>query len=230
MDIAIFDAIQSFAGRSEVFDRIICNIACNPLLKGTLPMLLFWALWFSSSAKRMTYRSQLLAMLVVSATAIIIGRTLATVLPFRLRPLHDDAVQLQLSFELDSSILSGWSAFPSDHAVMFFALATSFFMINRTAGLIAYAHGLIAIVFGRVFLGFHWPSDVIAGVLVGVLVALFLMRPVTRWIDRIDLTRWLIRREQFLYPALFIVTYQVTTMFDATRELAAAMLDALSFI
>lgn len=230
MDTAIFEAIQSFGGRSDFFDRAICNIATNPLLKGALPMVFFWALWFARSSHRMIYRARLLATLIVAAVAIIIGRTMATVLPFRLRPLHDPDIQMQLSFELDPSILSGWSAFPSDHAVMFFALATCFCMIHRRIGYIALAHSLVAIAFARVFLGFHWPSDILAGALVGAGVAIALLRPFTKLICHTELTRWLIRREQFLYPALFIITFQVSTMFDATRELASAMIDALKLV
>ncbi|UZD90087.1 phosphatase PAP2 family protein [Cognatishimia activa] len=230
MDTTIFDAIQSIGGRSDLFDRAICNIATNPLLKGALPMIFFWALWFAPSYNRMVYRARLLAMLVVAAVAIVIGRAMATLLPFRLRPLHDPDIKMQLSFDLDPSILSGWSAFPSDHAVMFFALSTCFFLIQKRIGYIAFVHSIIAIAFARVFLGFHWPSDVLAGALVGAGVAMVLFRPVAKLISQTQLTRWLIRREQFLYPALFIITYQVTTMFNATRELASAMLDALSLV
>lgn len=230
MDTTIFDAIQSIGGRSDLFDRAICNIATNPLLKGALPMIFFWALWFAPSSQRMAYRARLFATLVVAAVAIVIGRALASLLPFRLRPLHDPDIQMQLSFDLDPSILSGWSAFPSDHAVMLFSISTCIFLINRRLGYFAFAHNLIACAFGRVFLGFHWPSDVLAGALVGAVVAFILMRPITKLVCQTQLTRWLIRREQFLYPALFIITYQVTTMFNATRELASAMIDALNLV
>ena len=230
MDLTVFAAVQALAGESAAFDRVISNIAVNPILKGGLPMVLFWALWFSSPAQRDQVRAGLVAMLGVAAIALVAGRVLASQLPFRLRPLHAPGVEIQLSFDLDPSILSGWSAFPSDHAVMFFALAACFWQIRRGFGMVAVAHALVAIVFGRVFMGFHWPSDVLAGMLIGIALAVLLFRPLSRWIDRSGILRLCDRHEVLVYPLLFLITFQISTMFDALRSLAGAMIGAFALL
>lgn len=79
-------------------------------------------------------------------------------------------------------------SFPSDHAVMAGAVAAGLFMVNRRLGVIA---SLLAalLAFARVYIGAHYPWDVLAGLALGAAVALggwwALRRPLTA------LTQWL---------------------------------------
>jgi len=61
------------------------------------------------------------------------------------------------------------ASFPSGHATFFFALATIVYYYNKKAGIIFFiASFLIAI--ARIFVGVHWPSDVLAGAVLGILM------------------------------------------------------------
>jgi undecaprenyl-diphosphatase len=223
MDEQFFTAIQSLAGTKPLFDRVVSHIATNPLLKGGLPMLVFWSLWFTNAGDRARVRSRLIAVLGVSAVALAASRIITGFLPFRLRPLHTADVQMLLSFDHDPTVLSGWSAFPSDHAVMFFAIAGGFWQIRRRAGAVTLVHAFVAIAFGRVFLGYHWPSDVLAGMLIGLVVAALLLRPLAGLVTWLGITGICDRFEGVAYPALFLLSWQVATMFDAVRALAGAL-------
>ena len=71
-------------------------------------------------------------------------------------------------------------SFPSAHASIAYALALALFGWNRPLGIVALlAADLIAI--GRVASGVHYPTDVLAGLLVGVL-AFTIVRLGHRWI------------------------------------------------
>ncbi len=68
-------------------------------------------------------------------------------------------------------------SFPSGHAVFLFALATSVWQANRRWGwyfMVAAALNAAA----RVFVGVHWPSDVMAGALGGIIVAIIIAKKV----------------------------------------------------
>jgi membrane-associated phospholipid phosphatase len=61
-------------------------------------------------------------------------------------------------------------SFPSAHALSSFAVATAMFRVDSaTAGALLVA---LAISLGRPYLGMHYPSDVLAGALLGVLLGL----------------------------------------------------------
>ncbi|MEK7172446.1 MAG: phosphatase PAP2 family protein [Patescibacteria group bacterium] len=62
-------------------------------------------------------------------------------------------------------------AFPSTHASIFFALSTIVFLYHKKAGLWFFGAS-VAMALARVFCGFHWFSDVLAGMGVGILIGL----------------------------------------------------------
>ena len=66
-------------------------------------------------------------------------------------------------------------SFPSDHASAAFAIAFAVFLFDRVVGSIFLAAAVL-IGAGRVFIGAHYPADVLAGCLVGLAAALLVAR------------------------------------------------------
>jgi undecaprenyl-diphosphatase len=93
--------------------------------------------------------------------------------------------------------------FPSDHATGAFAVAMAIWLRNRRWGTIALiAAALLSV--GRVAIGVHFPSDVVAGAALGCAAALVLnARPLRSRIDRLAdlLGGWLERGLRLVRPA-----------------------------
>lgn len=73
--------------------------------------------------------------------------------------------------------------FPSDHATGAFAIAFALVLRDRVVGIVALVLAL-ALSFGRVALGAHYPSDVFAGAVLGLAAALVLWIPALH--ERVD--------------------------------------------
>lgn len=92
-------------------------------------------------------------------------------LPFRPRPMTVAALHFQTPFGASDHGLINWSSFPSDHAAVFFALATSIFFVWRAAGIAALVYVFLFIAMPRLYLGFHYPTDILGGALIGIALA-----------------------------------------------------------
>lgn len=74
--------------------------------------------------------------------------------------------------------------FPSDHATMAGAVAVGLFLVNRRLGAVTAALALV-LAFSRVYVGVHYPGDVVAGLVLGALVVLvggLVALPVLTWV------------------------------------------------
>jgi membrane-associated phospholipid phosphatase len=77
------------------------------------------------------------------------------------------------------------AGFPSDHATGAFAMAMALWFYDRTIGSICFVLAAI-VAFARVYVGVHYPGDVVAGALIGIAVALiFYFTPLRGVIVRI---------------------------------------------
>ena len=63
------------------------------------------------------------------------------------------------------------ASFPSDHATLAGAVIAGLFLVDRKLGIAATVAGLLLAV-DRVYVGAHYPGDVVAGLAVGAIVAL----------------------------------------------------------
>jgi len=61
-------------------------------------------------------------------------------------------------------------SFPSDHAVMAGAVAAGLWFVSRRLGLVATVAALV-MAFARVYIAAHFPQDVVAGLVLGAVVA-----------------------------------------------------------
>ena len=136
-------------------------------------LVLIWA-WLKPGAdKRRRQRAAALAFaagLVGVGIAGLIGAVHYRARPFVVAAAH---VHLLVPHAADSS-------FPSDHATLAFAVAAGLFAAGAAWGwpMLVFA-ALVA--FARVYVGVHWPSDVLAGAVLG-LVCAWAARAASGWL------------------------------------------------
>jgi undecaprenyl-diphosphatase len=220
-DASILAFLNQFAGRSPIFDHFVFDVADSALLKGALFMAYFWYAWFRGDGDATARRRAIVTALVGAVVAAILARSLQLLLPLHERPLHDPTLHFVVPSGVDPETLSHWSSFPSDHAVLFFALAVAVGFQSRGLGLLAAVWTLVVICLPRVYLGYHFPSDVVAGAAIGSVTML-----ATRWaigdsfvVGRV--LRWEETNARAFYGTAFIVTYELAFLFYDVRSLGA---------
>jgi membrane-associated phospholipid phosphatase len=114
------------------------------------------------------------------ALALLVNQVFAKVVWDRPRPYASHPGAYHLSSSHDPS-------FPSDHASAAFGIAFGiFFVAPRVGSFFLAVAALISI--GRVVVGAHYPADVLAGLVVGVVVAALVVRlgrPILEWVARL---------------------------------------------
>lgn len=162
-DTQLFYLLNNLAGQSHTVDSLI--VFCADYLAYILGAAFFVYLYFTNYPWR-----QKIEMFSVAAVTVVLSRGVITevirLFIHRLRPFADPAMLRVHQLLTDSA----WS-FPSGHSTFFYGLSTVVYLYNKKWG-IGFFVVTVIITFARVAAGVHYPSDIVAGALIGVFSAL----------------------------------------------------------
>ncbi len=165
MNEILFQVINSWAGLYDWLDQLMVFSAEWLGYLMILGLVVFLLIDFK--------KYKLMAALAIGSAAVsrLVFVTAIRSFYHHLRPL--DALSgihvLPLPWHITLQLGLGYS-FPSGHAAFYFALATVVYFHNKKAGYAYFAlAGLMG--FARVFVGVHWPADIVAGAILGILTS-----------------------------------------------------------
>jgi undecaprenyl-diphosphatase len=230
-DLPILTFLTSYSGRSHLIDHLVNALSRLDIFKGVALMCLFWYVWAEVPADESGFlreerQQRLVRVLIATILLGALSRGLQLTLPIHQRPLLANLGLNFPVFDFDASSLSNWNSFPSDHAMIFFALGTGLWSVNRAAGLIAFIWTIVVIDIPRVYLGIHYPSDVIFGALFGFVgMKICLVLPLKRF-ERL-LSAWRHAHQGLFVAILFFATDEVGHLLAELRDLAQSSIHML---
>jgi membrane-associated phospholipid phosphatase len=175
VDYRLYEQINGLSGNSFA-DQVVKALANGlPAVLVILVAATFLVPWRQQRRER---RSGAVLGTVAAGLALLISQPIARAVD-RVRPYlaHPSHSHLLISRSHDPS-------FPSDHAAGAFGLAFGIWLYNRTLGSVLLVLAAV-LAFARVYVGTHYPGDVVGGALIGagLAMALFAVRPTRRLIE-----------------------------------------------
>jgi undecaprenyl-diphosphatase len=190
MNDRIEDLINGMSGHVWLLDRVMTTAATGAVFLLGVMLVALWC-WPAAPADRARRQRVAAAAVVAALLALLLGQGIGHLVP-EARPFATDPdTRLLIAHAADNGL-------PSDHALVSFALGGTVVWWNRRLGVAALALA-VAIGIARIYVGVHWPGDIAAGALVGLLVGGLAARTVPwctapqRWCCR-WLPPWLLSR------------------------------------
>ena len=158
-DIKLFYFFNNLVGRSHTFDTLVLFLAAylQYLLAVVFLLFLFFATYKTREKLRIFWVT------VISAGIARLGVTeLIRLLYHRPRPF--------ITLHVHTLLVDNEWSFPSGHSAFFFALATAIYLYNKKWGL-GFFIAAILMNISRIIAGVHYPSDILGGAIIGIVVA-----------------------------------------------------------
>ncbi|TSA02052.1 MAG: phosphatase PAP2 family protein [Nitrospiraceae bacterium] len=223
-DNTIVSFLNELARQAWTFNSIVVSVATTRLFKGTVLVPLLWWLWFRSDANKNRTREVILTTIGACYVATGVSQFLQVICPFRSRPLYTPELALHLPYTMSLTDVSDSSSFPSDHAILFFALGVGLLIVSRVVGAAALAYVVLATCLPRIYVGLHFPTDIIAGAFIGGGIAYFAgISATVRRIIRGHVLKWEQNNAGMFYACLFVLTYEIAILFDDVNVIRYAL-------
>ncbi|MCY8235376.1 undecaprenyl-diphosphatase [Priestia endophytica] len=158
MDYKMFRVINQLAGRYSSLDLLL--ILISKKIRYVFMFILIF-MWFRNYLQR-----KVILYAVISAAFTLVINTLIKCFYFKPRPFIKHRVGILIPSKMDSSFLS-------KHTLLTFAVSTSIFLHKRVLGSVMWGLSLLT-GFSRIWLGHHYPSDIIRSIFIGSLTSVII--------------------------------------------------------
>lgn len=189
-DNTLLFMINGLSGHSVWVDKVIMMLSeYGPVVFG----LYLIGLWFKGSSIDEVTENRKRALYAFFAALLALGMNqVISHAWYRNRPYLDQPINRLLQGAQDAS-------FPSDHAAGAFSIAGSLF--SRTVGSTALMVFAVLVALSRVYVGLHYPSDILGGMVIGLA------------------SSWLIERNKVLLDKPVVLLLKIWTIVETKLHL-----------
>ncbi len=171
LDYSVFSFFNSWTTVNAVsWFFVICAVYFAYLM----PIILL--VWWFVAKDRLTARKAIVLSVISAAVARLIVKSVIVSIWTRNRPFIAHSVH-DIINKSDNE-----ASFPSGHAIAMFSIAPVVYRYNKKLGVVMYVMAVLT-AFSRVIVGVHYPSDVIGGAVLGILIGLLTVKLLDKRLD-----------------------------------------------
>jgi undecaprenyl-diphosphatase len=171
IDLAVFNGLYGLSGHSQWFDWLIVAVAVY--LSWFIAVYLAYKIYLAWNEGA---RDKVVGYALAVASGGI-ARGVVELIRFYYHHPRPPVV-----LHITSLFPETTYSFPSGHAVFFFGIAVGVYLFDKKLGRILLV-GATLVGVARIMAGVHWPSDILAGALLGGLTAWVLFQ-IWKWLSR----------------------------------------------
>jgi len=215
----IINILHQISANSPSLNDFMNLVSNNDFLASGVLVCILLFFWFQHDQDRVEKRKLIINTLISCLIAIAVGRLLTRILPFQVRPVLDPKLSYLYPFQHIADSMNTSNSMPSDHAVLYTALATGIFLISKKIGLLTFLYVFGIGLFSRVYLGYHYPSDIFVGSIVGILITLIYSHISIKNQINQRVLKFSTNYSGIFYVLFFLLNFEIATMFKSSRDI-----------
>ncbi len=182
MNTTIFYFFYNLAHKSTMFDQAMIFITDKLDALVLLAAVVYLFYFFASHPH---WKEKKLRARIWECITVFVSTTGAYAVSYILKIIFYAPRPFVTHLDVQPLVSETWySSFPSGHATLFFALATSIYLYDKRAGVTFFVVAVI-IALSRMIVGVHYPVDILAGAVIGIVVAWILHRYILKFMSTI---------------------------------------------
>jgi undecaprenyl-diphosphatase len=170
-DLNFISFLNQYSQASSIVNELINAFASNELLTIAPIIALLWWYWFKNNDQERRNRKVVISTIlgcILTGLIFFALQDIGLLFKHRLMPVCNKAISFQIPVGINPQIYKQCvhTSFPSGHAALLFSISFGIAYISRLMGGLCLIYSLI-ICFPRIYLGIHYPSDIIGGAFLG---------------------------------------------------------------
>jgi undecaprenyl-diphosphatase len=227
-DVLLIARLAGLLGRWPPFDLLILESVAHGILGGlwyAAAIFLFWVRGMQPGGANLRHRTLTLAL--GSLTASLLTVVASDIISFPPPSTHPELAAL---FPVEFPANTNPNSFPSQSTALYSAISAGLYALRRRVGILAWVLVGTIVALPRMYLGGHYATDVVAGVLLGVggywIAVLLLHHTVARSCAKVFERRSDDKLRILAELAVFFWILQVAAEFGLARWIIALLLGA----
>lgn len=201
-DISFMEKLVRLLGRHPLFDLSVQSAIRHDVLGGLLFAGSLFVLWVKAARTRENHaRVAVLTTLFATGIAILFAMLASLAISWP-PPYHSpEFANIYVKYFDDNP---NTSSFPSFSVAVYTAVASGLCRLGRTLGLILWISVAVLIALPRMYIGGHYPSDIIAGLILGCAAFLSARYLLESWVV-VRLEHWWEKAQRWRFVAESLV-------------------------